>query len=175
MAVDDSGEYPVVHLLDEYVDETGRSSPADDARGILAMLDRNRVPWHRLTFVGGDRVHQPGTGRQKSNKDLQAQIAKRLKVPAAKLRPQVWSAKTGEGRGSGAPRHGCRWLWHAMVGKRFSVNPRCRRAIGALPNFVLRTGDSDEKDPIDAMRYGLDRFIFSRSAAPRARVRLYAD
>jgi hypothetical protein len=163
LAVDDTGEMPVVHALDEYVDETGRASPADDARGILAMLSRHGADWSRLKFAGGDRVHLPGTGAQKSNRDLEAQIAKLLRVPQRGLRPQIRTVKAGEGRGAGAPSVGCRWLWQTMTGRRFTVHPRCKRLLTALPRFVLRPGlDDEHKDAVDGVRYALDPWIFRR-------------
>ena len=156
--VGEAGEAPLVYVLDEYADVVGTASPADDAKGILAMLARHGLKWGDLDYVMGDRVHMPGSGRQKSNKDLVAQIAKLLKLPIDQLQPKIRTAKEGEGRGAGAPRQGSRWLYHAMVADRFLVHPRCAKVIESAPKYTLQ--ENAWKDIFDAIRYGLDRWIF---------------
>jgi hypothetical protein len=156
----------VVYILDEYSDETGQGSHPEDARGTIAMLQRHGWAWTDLDDACGDRVHMPGAGQQKSNLDLQAAIARQLRIPASKLKPPIRTSKRGEGRGRGAPDVGARWLHYAMVQGRFAVHPRCKRLIAALPKY---TGDDDDsKDPIDALRYALDSRIFRRYVRPAA-------
>jgi hypothetical protein len=43
----------------------------------------------------------------------------------------------------------------------FVVHPRCERLIAALERYTM--ADDDYKDPIDALRYSLDKWIFRRS------------
>ncbi len=170
MAVDTRQDPPSVHVIDIYRDEIGTASPADDARGILAMLTRHGLTWDRLHFAGGDRVHLPGSGKQKSNRDLAAQIRKILKVK--ELAPSIRTVKRGEGRGAGSLTIGSRWLFHAMVAGRFSVDPRCTPLIDAIPKYTLREDDEGTKDLLDAIRYGLDQWVFSwaRTASPTIRL-----
>lgn len=154
--------YPRVYVLDMYVDAAGSALPEDDARGVLDMLRRHGMQWASVDHVRGDRVHRPGTGSQKSNKDLQAQIAKILRVPAPDLRPPIRTAKRGEGRGGGSVMVGSRWLYHAMVRDGgFGVHPRCAPLIHALDNYDPVV-DDDHKDKVDALRYALDEFIFGQ-------------
>lgn len=173
MAVDDRGELPSVHVVDHYRDEVGLASPLEDARGILDMLTRHRIPWSRLKFAGGDRVHLPGSARQKSNRDLAAQLRKLLGV--RQLSPEIRTVKRGEGRGQGSLRVGMRWLFHAMVAGRFSVAPRCEHLIQAGPKVQLLDDDDGYKDLFDAIRYGLDSWIFAYAGSGQApKLRLYS-
>lgn len=160
LAVDDRGEDPVVHLVDLYRDVKGLASPKDDARGILAMLAHHGVTWDRLRFAGGDRVHLPRSGRQKSNRDLAYQLAKLLGV--RELSPPIYTIKRGPGRGAGSLSIGSRWLFHAMVAGRFSVSPEVEFALEAIPRYTLDDDDKGYKDVVDAVRYGLDRYIFAK-------------
>jgi phage terminase large subunit-like protein len=147
-----------VWVIDEYVDDSGVALPEDDARGILKMLAAHGMRWPHLDEVWGDRVHMRGTGRQKSNKDLQAQIGKVLRVPPRGLRPQIKTAKR-EGRASVDV--GARWLYHATVRPGgLSIHPRCERLIAAFEAWNGSHADSDDKDPIDALRYALEPVIW---------------
>jgi hypothetical protein len=153
-----------IYVLDEYVDHTGTATPADDAKSIVALLARHHFKWSDLKHVYGDRVHLPGRAEQKSNKDLQAQIAKLLKVKS--LEPGIRTAKRGTGRGGGSTQVRARWLFHRMVKDAFAVHPRCERLVQAIESFTLR--DDDSKDPIDAVVYGLDPYTFgSGPSGPR--------
>jgi hypothetical protein len=154
--------YTRVYVIDEYVDETGLATPADDARGVLNMLARYGWTWGDLKFAGGDRVHMPGSGRQKSNKDLAAQIAKLLQVPPDALHPPIRTIKRGEGRGANSVEVRARWLFHRMAEGGFGVHPRCKRVRASLATTDL--SDDDAKDPFDGVVYGLDPYIFPRMA-----------
>jgi hypothetical protein len=156
-----------VYVLDEYVDLTGEATTSDDAAGICAMLARNGYTWDDLSHAFGDRVHAPGTGVTKSNRDLTMAVAKRLGRRLDKsspgrgdpLWPHIKTAKRGQGRGKGSLETRGRWLYHRMTEPDgFGVHPRCRRIIEALNRYDLM--DDDYKDPIDAMVYGLDPYIY---------------
>lgn len=153
---------PCVAVLDEYCDEVGTASPEDDARGVLAMLERQGWTWQRdLKAANGDRVHMPGKEGKKSNRDLQAHIARVLRVAPDALSPRIDTSKHGEGRGRGSVEVGEKWLFHLMGRPgAFSVHPRCKRLIDALDKYTM--ADDDYKDPIDALRYALAPFIFAR-------------
>ena len=150
-----------VHVLDEYVDHTGRATSDDDARGILDMLDRHGFVWKDLKGAWGDRVHMRGKAQQKSNLDLAGALCHLMRIRTmAELRPSIWTVKRGAGHGAGSVQVGCRWLHEAMVQRRFTVSRRCVRLIEAIQRYQMRYQD-DYADPIDALRYGLDTLIFA--------------
>lgn len=159
-STDPQGDGVRIHVLDEYVDTTGKATPRQDARGLLAMLKRHGAGWHNLDEAFGDRVHAPGTAERKSNEDLSVELGKLLGMKPEHLAPQLWTVKRGEGAGDEghAQWPGVRWLKHLMAMNRFSVDPRCVRLIEALPKFT--GADDDWKDPIDALRYGCKSYIY---------------
>ena len=153
---------PRVYVLEEYVDRVVGSTPEQDAEGILGMLRRYGWQWSDLDAAFGDRVHMPGSEQKKSNRDLGKQIAARLRVPEEALKPPLATSKKGAGRGRGAVELGEKWLYYQMVRDGgFVVHPRCERLIAALERYTM--ADDDYKDPIDALRYSLDKWIFRRS------------
>ena len=161
------GGTPSVYVLDEYSDDVGTANPADDARGILAMLQRNDFAWSDLEGAYGDRIHMPGMGGQKSNKDLFAQVARELGKTSGQVYPIIKTVKRGTGRGPGSVEVGLRWIFHAITANRLHIHPRCKRLIDALDKFVgpvAANHDEREghKDPVDALRYALDPFIFAK-------------
>lgn len=153
-----------VYVVDEYTDPTGQATHADDARGILAMLGRHSVRWRDLSFAGGDRVHEQGTPNQKSNRDLMGALRRELVRmdqldPGAEISPQVRTIKRGTGRGHGSVGVRSKWLYHRTCeAGGFGLHPRCKRVIAALSRYDLR--DNEWKDPIDAVVYGLDPWIY---------------
>jgi len=150
-----------VWVLDEYVDRTGLASPVEDARGILDMLRRHGMEWHQLAHAMGDRVHLSGEARQKSNKDLAAQIARLLTVPRDGLQPPIRIVKKSRGGRRDYVGTGARWIYQAMAAPGgWRVHPRCERVIDALNTWTGPGPDCDEKDPIDALRYGLEDLIW---------------
>ena len=150
-----------VWVVDEYTDPTGLAAPVDDARGILDMLRRHGMEWHQLTHVMGDRVHLPGTARQKSNRDLMTHLARLLGVPLDALRPQIRTVRKSRGNRRDYVGTGARWLYQAMAAPGgFRVSPRCERTIWALNEWTGPGPDCEEKDPVDALRYALEDLIF---------------
>lgn len=167
VAVREINGHPDIYVIDEYCDETGLSSPVDDAREILAMLKRNRMAWTVIDEAWGDRLYLRGPAMRKSNKDLMAQIAKRLKLKGWKsLSPGIRTVKRGTGHGRGSVDIGVRFLHHAMVRGQFKVSPRCTNLIEALNRWKYA---EEYKDPIDALRYALDSYIFHRRRSGFAR------
>lgn len=170
-------EAPQVCIVDEYTDPTGLATPADDARGILEMLRRNDLRWDELDYAHGDRVHMPGSAQQKSNKDLAAQVTKQLKAAGAPLPrglvPMLETVKRGENR-RGSLSVGQRYLTTLVNRGRLRVHPRCERVIAAFEHYMGK--DDDWKDPIDAVRYALDPWIFgerNRRPLTATTVRMY--
>lgn len=150
-----------VWVVDEYTDPTGLASSSDDARGILDMLTRHGFQWHHLSHAMGDRVHLPGTAREKSNWDLMAQLSRLLGVQQEHLRPQIKTVRKSRGGRRDYVGVGARWIYQAMASPGgFRVNPRCTRTIDALNSWTGPGPDCDEKDPVDALRYALEDLIW---------------
>jgi hypothetical protein len=176
MIVDESvPDSPVFHVIDEYEDSTGIAEPKDDARAILSVLARHGLVWSDLDYAHGDRAHLPGSEDQKSNRDLMLQI-RRQTAPDPKisttLRPQIETVKRGEGRAQSRST-GERYLYHAVSHGRFFVDPRCKRVIAAIVGYSGL--DDEHKDPIDAIRYAIDPWIFrERHRRPGSAVRFGA-
>lgn len=150
---------PGVYVLDEYVDRVGSGDPSDDARGLLAMLRRYGWEWSDVDCAMGDKVHMKGTARQKSCSDLQAAIGREIGLPFAAVQPPILSSKRGEGRGRGAPAVGLRWLHAQLARDLLRIHPRCTRLIEAIERYKMAPND-EYADPIDALRYALDPYIF---------------
>ena len=173
-AVDDSGTYPRVWALDEYR-APANSAPEDDAREIIALLERWNLEWSQLTCATGDIPHYGGrrnrVGR-KSNAELAAEIVRELKLGSREaLSPPLRQAKTGRGAGPrGSVYRGLQWIHRAMLRPgHFNVNPRCKGFIEAVENY--RGGHNDpHAHLIDAARYSLDPWIrrgqFRQSGGP---------
>ena len=162
IAVDESGEYPHVYVLDCY--EATQDSPADaDARAILAMLKGQGLTWSRLKRATGDIAHYGGRGRinRKSNAELSYEIARQLNLGKNQaLNPPIWTAKTGKGSGPrGSTYRGVSWLHRALLRPgQITIHPRCVSLIEAFQKF--RGGSEDPYGHlIDALRYALDHWI----------------
>jgi hypothetical protein len=161
--------FPHVYVLDEYVGE-GETTEDHDAAGILSMLQRWGVSWGDLVEVRGDKPYEEarvvGPVGRKSNADLMRALRTQLRLKrTAQLVPPIRQAKTGKGGGRGSIDRGCTWLHRAMVRDRFTVLSRCERLIGALERWDYT--DSDEKDPIDALRYSTWRWAMRGSSFAR--------
>jgi hypothetical protein len=156
-----AGGYPYVFVLSEYVGETGHETPEDDARGLLAMLARSRTSWSEVHSASADRVHKAGRPDKKSAQELQKAIAAELGLGNWKLLdPPVRVAKRGAGRGAGSLGTRSRWLHAQMARGNVAIHPRCTRLLEAIPKYSPWK-DNDWKDPLDALVYGLDRYIYS--------------
>jgi phage terminase large subunit-like protein len=165
-AFDDGG--PEVWVLDA-VESNGRTTTQDDAVDVLRMLHRNGLEWEHLDFAYGDRMlgsrHDPD---RKSNVDLERAIKHELGLRSGvRLRPRIRSAKRGKGRGRGAPSRGWRFLHERMIKPdRFHVHSDCAIVINSLLRWDGRDG-SEHKHSLDALRYGLDPWIFDHRSRPR--------
>jgi hypothetical protein len=167
------GVHPLIYVIDECYDESGTSDEDGDAQLVMAMLARSGWTWGNIDGQAcGDRVHMPGSARAKSNDALHAAIARAMGIDHRTLLPRIRTIKRGEGRGKGSVAVGSRWLFDSISRDCFGVHPRCVRMISALQKYTMR--DDEHKDPIDALRYALDRPIFlgRRSpGSPRMRAR----
>lgn len=156
LACVETGEYPRVHVIDEYFSD-GRTTTAQDAEGVADMFRRNGLRWSDLSSARGDK---PTTGKigRKSNLELSAELSRVFRrwghlVRNQELKPPIWTAKTGTlGVGNKTLWRGCEWLHRAMVRRDFAVHPRCTRLIESIEKWAGET-TSEYKDAIDALRY----------------------
>jgi len=172
VAVTESSAYPRIYVVDHYVDTSGAATPEDDAAGILAMLHRHGLKWRDLSFVYGDIVHMKGSVRQKSNADLARHLCRRLGLAPDTLWPQIRTVKQGRANQRGAIRIASRWLYHQAVrDEGIGVHPRCTRLIEAIDRYHPDR-DDDYKDPVDALRYALDPWIWRQPSRPTATIQV---
>ena len=175
VAVYGGGMYPKVHVLDEYTGD-GLTTHDQDARGILAMLERWGIRWGELRGVTGDRDHDVSrrsvySVTRKSNSRMQAEIARELGVPYERLKPTIRYAKRGSNN-RGRLRFGYAWLHEQMLRPdHFRVQARCVHTIESLRRHAWQ--DDGTKDIIDALRYALEPEIMRiRSNYGRSVVRV---
>lgn len=155
------GGYPYIYVIGEYIGRTGYETPEDDARGLLEMLARSRTSWSEVRGANADRVHKAGRPDKKSAQELQQALARQLGLTDWKqLDPPVRVVKRGMGRGKGSVGTRSRWLHAQMARGNLAVHPRCQRLIEAIPRYSPWK-DNDSKDPLDALVYGLDRYIYA--------------
>lgn len=152
---DDNGLAKRVWVWDEYVG-TEMTTMTDDAQGIIEMLGRSGWTWVDIDEAHGDRTYMRGA-ESKSNADLMVELAKFLGY-GPRISPSIRTVKRGKGAGRGSVDIGGRFLHDLMLRKGFKVHPRCTRLIEALDRWDFT--DSDYKDPIDALRYALNTYIF---------------
>jgi len=161
-----------VWILDE-TPQTEHSTIEADAAAVLEMLARHGLVWTDLAEATGDRQYERGM-TYKGNRELHRAISRILDRPAVGLYPRIRTAKRMRDTGRFSVDAGVRYMHRAMVAGRYHVHPRCGRHIDALrqwdgrqhqsrhTNIGLFT-DSFFKDPIDAVRYGLESRIFAPS------------
>lgn len=174
VAIDESGPWPRIFVLDEYVPETATTED-QDAEGIVAMLSRNGILWTELDHAHGDKKYTDASGYivKKSNKTMEAEIEKLLRVRRGTLRPRLKGAKRGKGAGRGAVYAGIKFLHGAMIrpGHFYVDAGQCPWGDECL-NKWDGSASSKYKDWIDALRYALVRYILRRrTAAARPQIR----
>jgi len=151
-------------VLDEYKGD-GRTESEEDARGILAMLERQGLRLEDVDRWIGDRAHggyRGGQGR-KSNERLKAAIAKALghdiSVPgwSEKLpRPlaRMWMPKKKDR----SHLEGMEVLFQLMVSGRLVIAPRCTELVTDIREWAGSSRDP-HKDGLDAWRYGVEAML----------------
>jgi phage terminase large subunit-like protein len=141
-----------VWVLDEYT-STKRTTPEDDAEGILAMLEANHVtPFEIDVAVGDINTMGKAFSGLKVNDALAGAIAKRLKLP----RPPFYIQSAHKAAGS--VDWGNRILNYGFKRGDITINPRCEYLIKA---FSHHTGKNacDLKHGVDATRYIIHRLL----------------
>lgn len=165
-----------VWVLDEYVGETA-TTEADDAEGILRMLERRGMRWVDLDQVHGDRAHAgqargPGVAK-KSNEILAKALVAHPRASKhgikRELSPRIQKAKRGVSNKGGSVEWGCTWLHRAMVRDEFRIHPRCSHGISAILGYDM-TPNSAESHWVDGLRYALRPAIWASGAPERLAV-----
>jgi len=152
-----------IWVLDESVSD-GMTTPEDDARAILAMLDRNGVPFAAVDVWRGDR---PYSGRRgvgsKSNQMLERVFRRLLKSP--RLPCRIRTPKKFQG----SVEYGSRVIHALMLHRDFWVTADCVYLVDALSHW---DGGEPYKDVVDALRYITVDMLSSRPFNP-GKLRLY--
>tara|TARA_Y100001963_G_scaffold127960_1_gene181808 strand:- start:94 stop:1023 length:930 start_codon:yes stop_codon:yes gene_type:complete len=131
----------------------GMTSPEQDAREIVSMLRRWGWRWSDLHRVYGDIPATDDAGVRKGNLDIEDALRRELGLRSRRqLKPRIWSAKRGRGRGAGSKRVGLLWLHRRLVERNLLVYSRCHRLIAALDKWCAEP-KSPHMHPIDALIY----------------------
>jgi len=140
-----NGERVVV--IDECYNAEKNSTPDEDARDVLAMLERRGAPYSAVRRWTADTNHALKSGGWKVSDLLSAAIAKRLRLRAG---PHFGVPM----KRAGSVELGERMLNTAFAAGHLQVHSRCKRLIRAL--YAYSGGKTDEsKDESDACRYGV--------------------
>ncbi len=152
--------YQRIHVLDERTAD-GTTTSKQNAASVLDMLKANGISWRDLDGIFGDK---PVRSRfvQKSNVTMMGDIARLLGVTFNRLEPRIKRAKSGRGNRPGSVSEGCAFLHQAMVRGDFRVHSRCSRLLEGLDKWDYTTSHP-LKDIIDALRYSLKDYIFSKA------------
>lgn len=142
-----------VRVLDEYRPRE-TTSPEEDAEGILDMLARHGMRYRDVDHWVGDRSAQDARAiKKKSNGQLRYHLLERARIPhrdpAAKVivTPRKYH---------GSVYDGVRKINVLLKREALEVHPRCEATIDAAENWQGAKLDP-RKDPIDALRYGIQR------------------
>ena len=157
-----------VYVVDEVVLH-GSASTAQSAIQVVAMLQRHGLRWTDLHAAHGDN---PVASRwvEKSNLDTMRAVARELGMQPAALAPRILNAK--DNTKSAASFDGwCRWMFERIAAGEMMVHPRCKHTIKGLETWDY-TKDHPYKDVLDAVRYALKPWVFSRPGSPGVTVRL---
>jgi hypothetical protein len=141
-----------VWVLDEaWADES--TTPEEDARSILRMLERNKMTIEHVDRWTGDIDHGGRRwGGRKSNRLLENAFERSLRVGINRLPFKIRTAK----KGRGSVWYGARVLHSAMLRGDFCIRPRCKKTIESLQNWNgSQAADCEEKHAVDALRYGV--------------------
>lgn len=150
----------LVHVADECVDWEASWTIERFAKELLIMLKRNNWTWGEVHRAYSDRDHKAGKSDFRGMGQIQQAIAKDLGIKYEQVMPPIRGAKRGAGKGGQSVITRSEWLHELMALRRFSVHPRCKRLIEAIPRYNPRV-DNDAKDPLDALLYGATDLIYS--------------
>jgi len=144
-------------ILDEH--QTGEvSSTTDDARGILAMLKRNGIPWTAVDLWIGDRATRESQyGEAKCNADLFVEICALLRITGKEAKARGLKIKTAF-KPTGSPRRDVSRL-NTMAQKGLLKIHIQAAGFWAAVSAWRGEAASPHKDPVDSARYPLMELI----------------
>ena len=157
---------PYIYIMDEYY--SGAATAEVHARGILAMLRRNRLDHKMIDRWTGDRSHRGDKyGGRMSNTMLRAGFEHVLNYP----RGRGFYIHTAY-KPAYSVYYGARVLSELQGLNRFQVHPRCDKLIKSFKNWaILKNGRldslSEHKHALDACRYATMATIDPTYRAPR--------
>lgn len=138
-------------VLDEARHE-GVSTSREDARAILSMLARRGVRWSDVDMWVGDRATAESFwGVAKSNRDLQAELARELGMSATEAAAKGLRIETMK-KERGSVRRGVALMNSLAATGLLRFNRACARVIQGVREWKGDPG-SELKDGIDAARY----------------------
>lgn len=155
-----------LYCLDEY--QSGAAKAEIHAKGILAMLKRNRLEPNQIFRWVGDRPHRGDKyGSRMSNKMLRAAFAHILGYPSGK----GFTIHTAY-KPAFSVYYGIRAIHEIMQKDNFQIHPRCKSLIKSLKNWaILKSGQLDKnsqyKHGIDALRYASLQILSKEYRQPR--------
>lgn len=148
--MDDAGE---VWILDEHRTETV-SSVEDDAKGILAMLARNRIPWNKVDVWVGDRATPDSFyGLAKSNADLLVALAAELRMTVKGVKDRGLFIKTAW-KPQNSLRPGIAKILSLARRGLLKVHAQAKGFRAAAMGWKGQL-NSPLKDPVDSARYAI--------------------
>jgi hypothetical protein len=166
VAISHAGDHPKIWVLDEYVSDS-TSTPEEDARAIMRMLDRNRLSVDHVDRWVGDRAHGGKRwGGAKSNRMLMTAFEREMRIGVDRLPFKIRTVK----KGRGSVWHGCRVIHSSMLRGDFVIRPHCSRLIESLKNWQGR--DDEFKHAIDALRYSAVDLLGKTAHNPH-RIRIF--
>ena len=167
VAIGRDSEHPKVWVLDENVCDS-TTTPEEDARQIIRMLQRNGMTLEHVDRWIGDRAHGGKSwGGAKSNRMLMSAFERELGIGVDRLPFKIYTVR----KGRGSVWHGCRVVHASMLRGDFVVRPRCKQLIESMQNWQGRS-NSEHKHAIDALRYGAVSLMTKRPHNP-SKVRIY--
>ena len=139
---------------------SGRTTPRDDARGILSMLERNGMEWtHVDAWVGDRALGDPDDVKRKDNDRLREAIADELGIRVTQL-PEIEVPYKREGSV-----HSGEDLVNALCADRIGDQPclrvhpeRCAALAEAMGTYKGKAREP-AKDKVDVMRYAAEKAI----------------
>lgn len=147
-AVNELGDFVV---LDEACHE-GVSTTREDARAILAMLERHAMRWTDVDVWVGDRATQESYwGSVKSNRDLQAELARELGMSASQAADKGLRIETMK-KERGSVRRGVALMNTLAARAALRISRACVKVIKGVREWKGQPG-SELKDALDAARY----------------------
>jgi phage terminase large subunit-like protein len=133
----------------------GVTTTREDAQALLAMLQRNGIPYHQVDHWRGDRRHAGDFwGNEKTNRELAREICDELGIRQRDAVERGLRIRTPR-KYQGSVRFGFRLINSLAKAGRLQVHRRCDGFRTGALGWVGRPEDP-LKDPLDAARYAIE-------------------